>query len=313
MIKNKKNLFLFSALFFFIISFKCNALVVGKIIATVGDKPVTSVDLINEIKLLNIINKGALSNQEPKILQRIGLRSLVDRMIKQIEIDKFNANRFSQAVVEEEIQIICKNLEIDKNQLKKVFQNNNVPFAYLEKRIASELKWNSFIYQYYKNRIKINDNEIIEKLNKIKKRKFFNEYLLSEIVLEKISGEDVNSEIKKIKDSIKVNGFNQTAIAMSTSGTAQNGGNLGWINEKQLYGEVKKEISKTKVGSVTKAVSLPEGVIIFKINDKREIKIKIDLEKEKQNLVNVQKNKQFNTYSSLHFQNIKNSTLVKYN
>ena len=100
---------------------------------------------------------------------------------------------------------------------------------------------------------------------------------------------------------------------MSTSGTAQNGGNLGWINEKQLYGEVKKEISKTKVGSVTKAVSLPEGVIIFKINDKREIKIKIDLEKEKQNLVNVQKNKQFNTYSSLHFQNIKNSTLVKYN
>ncbi|MAJ22440.1 MAG: hypothetical protein CBC24_01325 [Candidatus Pelagibacter sp. TMED64] len=313
MIKNKKNLFLFSALFFFIISFKCNALVVGKIIATVGDKPVTSVDLINEIKLLNIINKGALSNQEPKILQRIGLRSLVDRMIKQIEIDKFNANRFSQAVVEEEIQIICKNLEIDKNQLKKVFQNNNVPFAYLEKRIASELKWNSFIYQYYKNRIKINDNEIIEKLNKIKKRKFFNEYLLSEIVLEKISGEDFNSEIKKIKDSIKVNGFNQTAIAMSTSGTAQNGGNLGWINEKQLYGEVKKEISKTKVGSVTKAVSLPEGVIIFKINDKREIKIKIDLEKEKQNLVNVQKNKQFNTYSSLHFQNIKNSTLVKYN
>ena len=286
---------------------------VGKIIATVGDKPVTSVDLINEIKLLNIINKGALSNQEPKILQRIGLRSLVDRMIKQIEIDKFNANRFSQAVVEEEIQIICKNLEIDKNQLKKVFQNNNVPFAYLEKRIASELKWNSFIYQYYKNRIKINDNEIIEKLNKIKKRKFFNEYLLSEIVLEKISGEDFNSEIKKIKDSIKVNGFNQTAIAMSTSGTAQNGGNLGWINEKQLYGEVKKEISKTKVGSVTKAVSLPEGVIIFKINDKREIKIKIDLEKEKQNLVNVQKNKQFNTYSSLHFQNIKNSTLVKYN
>ena len=252
MMKKKKNFFLFSALFFFIISFNCNALVVGKIIATVGNIPVTSVDLINEIKLLNIINKGALSNQAPKILQRIGLRSLTDRMIKQIELNKYNANSFNQATVEEEIQIIVKNLKVDKNQLKKIFKDNDVPFSYLEKRIASELKWNSFIYQYYKNRIKINDNEIIEKLNKIKIKKFFNEYLLSEIVLGEISGQNFNSEIKKVKDSIKVNGFVQTAITMSTSGTSQNGGKLGWINEKQLYGDVKKKFQKLKLAPLLK-------------------------------------------------------------
>ena len=64
--------------------------------ATVGNKAITKSDIINEIKVILILNNKSYSDDERKKLHQMAIKSIIKRSIKQIEIEKNNFLEFNQ-------------------------------------------------------------------------------------------------------------------------------------------------------------------------------------------------------------------------
>lgn len=292
--------------FVFLFSTTCGALIKNKIIVTVGETSITSYDLKTEIKFLNIINGGALEKESPDVLKKIGIQSLISRAIKLVEINNYQEIEVSDEHVQKKIYEISKSLGLSRDQLKKIFLNNKVPFSLLIKDLQTNFRWNSVIFELYKNKIEIDEEKITKKLNEIKKKSFFNEYLLSEILLKPVTADKIESTVNQAMSKINELGFEKAALEISISESLKNKGSLGWIKETSITEEILQKISKTKIGSVTEPIFVAEGIIIMKVVDKRKKENKIDLKYAAKLLRDDERNKKLNRYSMLHFQKLKN-------
>ena len=83
------------------------------------------------------------------------------------------------------------------------------------------------------------------------------------------------------------------------------GGKLDWINENSLNNNVKVAIDNLKINDFTKPINIQGGFLILQINDIKNTKIEIDVEKEFRKLENYEKNNQLNQYSKIYFNKIK--------
>ena len=100
-------------------------------------------------------------------------------------------------------------------------------------------------------------------------------------------------------------------MRLSISQTAIKGGDLGWLSENTISKNFKSIILETSVGSLSKAILLKDGILIFKVWDKRKIEEKINLEELKNEIVSNEKTKQLNMYSKTHYDNLKRSIAIK--
>ena len=93
---------------------------------------------------------------------------------------------------------------------------------------------------------------------------------------------------------------------------AINGGDLGWLNESNISEKFKLIMSNTPVGGLTETIISKNGILIFKIRNKRKIKNQINLEELKDQLVVSEKTKILNMYSNSHYDNSKRTTPIKF-
>ena len=311
MIKIKKIFFLFLLTLYLLTS---NTLAItNSIIGTIGNKPFTQHDLINEMKIVLILKGKFFSEENKREIQSIALRDIVNRLIKEIEIEKHNFNDFYAPDVDLEIKRIAKNLNMNIDDLKSAFKSNKVNFSLLEDRIKTELKWNGLIFQIYKNRINVNINEINDRLKLIQEKSFIDEYLIYEILVESVNKDKLDEEIKKIMNEINTNGFEKTAIRYSKSESSSKGGRLGWLKETMISKEFRKVLKNTNVGSTSKPILTSQGILFLKLEDKRILESAIDLEKEKNKLLKSEKDKKLHMYALSHFNKIKQSIAINYN
>ena len=101
-------------------------------------------------------------------------------------------------------------------------------------------------------------------------------------------------------------------MTLSISNTALKSGNLGWISENVIAEKIKSKIINTPVGNISEPVFLPEGILFFKVRDKRQLKKFMDLEKVKNELVNAEKTKILNMHSLSHYDNLRRSISINY-
>ena len=252
------------------------------------------------------------SDENRNELQQMAVKSVIKQTLKQIEINKNDFLEFNQQDLNYELNRKANKIGMDVETLKKICISNGLDFSIIENQIKTELLWNSLIFYFYSNRISVNLNEIDERLNLYKNKKKFEEYLISEIIVKPVEKSKLESEIEKIKKKIEIEGFEKVAMKLSISKSAIKGGDLGWLSENKIAKQFKTIILETPVGSLSKAIILKDGILIFKIRDKRETKEKINLEELKNQIVNDEKTKQLNMYSNSHYDNLRRSIAVKF-
>ena len=99
---------------------------------------------------------------------------------------------------------------------------------------------------------------------------------------------------------------------LSISQTAIKGGDLGWLSERKISKKFKSIIFNTPVGGLSTPILVKNGIIIFKVRDKRKTKNKINLEELKNQLVISEKTKMLNMYSKSHYDNLKRTIPIKF-
>jgi parvulin-like peptidyl-prolyl isomerase len=164
----------------------------------------------------------------------------------------------------------------------------------------------------YKNRLKINEDELNDQLKAIQNKKEVNEYLISEIIIKPTAENKLETAVKEIKNKIKTEGFEKVAMNQSISETAFKGGDLGWVNENAIAKKFKSQIINTAIGNISQPIILHQGILFFKIRDKRKIKKNINFDNLKRQLINAEKTKILNMYSLSHYDNLKKSISIKY-
>ena len=291
---------------------KSYASVSDSLFATVGNKALTKFDILKELKLILIINGQSFSEDRRIQLESAAVNSAIKNTIKRMEIEKYNDLSYDKDDLNKELVRIASNLDMDVDLLRSTLLANEIEFSYLTAQIQTELLWNSLIFNIYKDRVSINIDEINEQLELIQSAKETYEYLISEIIINPATEDMRQNKINEVKEKIKLDGFEQTAVDLSISETGLKGGDLGWINENVLSKQFKSKIVMTKVGEISEPVILKEGILFFKVRDKRKIEKFSSLEKAKDQLVKSQKTKILNMFSLTHYDNLKRTISIEY-
>ena len=275
----------------------------NKILVKVNNEIITTVDVLNEIKFLSFTNI-AFEKIEKKQQIQIAKDSLIKEKIKLIELIKFRKNLNLEDKIFEEV---AKNYFIDQNiqdwnEYSIFLKNNNLDIQFIKEKISIDTFWKGLIYEKFHKNVKIDINQVKKDIL-IKEKQ--NEYFLSEIVFSLNKDERLNQKLKKITDLIKNKNFAEAAFNFSISDTTKNGGKLGWIKENVLNSKIKKELKSLDIGEYTNPIVIPGGFLILKIEDIREIKRDLDIEKETKKVINKKTNNQLNRLSNIYLNKLR--------
>jgi len=298
----------FSIFIYFIFFTNLALALENKILIKVNNEIITTVDLLNEIKYLNSINKNFKDFKKEEIYI-ISKKSLIREKIKEIEL----LNYFKEIKIKDELfnnlindhikRLKFSSLAEFKNHLK----NNDVKFEVIKKKITVEILWNRLIFNKFSKNVKIDREQIKTELNNSNIKK---ELLLSEILFTVENNENLVDKYKLIVKNINEKNFDKAASIHSISDTSKNGGKLGWIPMSALNQKIKKELLNINIGDFTKPIVIPGGFLIIKINDARKIKDKIDIKKEVESVAERKTNEQLNQFSAIYFNKIKKNIKI---
>mgnify|MGYP001336914978 CR=1 FL=1 len=291
---------------------KTNAEITDALFMTIGNKAIAQSDIVNEIKILLILNNETYSDDKRDKLQSAAINSIIKRKVKEIEVERYNFSQFNKKDLNDELVRLADNIKVDIETLKNIFASNELDFSIIENNIIIDLKWNGLIFEIYKNKLSINVDEIDDKLKTNEDKIKLNEYLISEILLPPVETNEISSKIAEIKNKINIEGFENVAQNLGISESASNGGDLGWLKEDIFSKKIKPIILSTPVGEISKAVVLPEGILLFKIRDKRVVESKLTLEERKNQLVNFEKIKILKMHSLSHYDKVRRSVSIKF-
>ena len=136
--------------------------------------------------------------------------------------------------------------------------------------------------------------------------------MISEILIPISDADNTANTIIDLKKKIEIEGFENVAENLSISESSLKGGDLGWLDESIISEKIKPAIVNTPIGKISEAIILPEGILLFKVRDKKEIKSDLTLEDKKNKLVAAEKNKILGMYSLTHYDKVKRSIAIKF-
>jgi peptidyl-prolyl cis-trans isomerase SurA len=300
---------------YIIICFVCLLLSLGfansfenKILLKVNNEIITSLDILNEMEYLQIINEEFKNIKKDEAF-KISKNSIIREKIKKIEIKRLIKEiKIEDKVFENLLFNYFKEFEIKSiTEFENFFLDRDIDPNEIRKKITIEFFWNQLIYSKYQNNVKIDKQLIIDDLKKNDKQ---SEFLLAEILFNVNESENLKDKVNLINKSIKKINFSQTALAYSISNTANKGGKLGWVAESVLSEKIFKELKNLKIGEHTKPILVPGGFLILKLLDLRKISKEFDLDKEVKRIVRKKTNQQLDRFSTIYFNKIKKDIII---
>ena len=275
-----------------------------KVLEKINNQIITNVDVENEYKYLSALNVKYKELDKQKMLE-FAKASLIKEIIKRNELEKYYDFTENNPITVDFVKNLYLGLGFkDEEEFKIYLKTYDVDIKTIYEKIIIENAWNQLIYTKYKNQVVINKTKIKKELS-LKKNEVI-KYNISEIFFSAKTIEEYKDKIKKIKKNINKDGFENTALLYSESASAKNSGSLGWVNENQLSKIFIKELIVLKVGENTKPIDIPGGKLILKINDiVKELK-EIDVEKELNDILVYERNRQLNNFSIIYYNKVKN-------
>ena len=276
----------------------------------IGDEIITNIDIQDEENYL-IFLRPKLSSLPKKELVKISENSLIKEIIKKKELKRVFKN-IEDKGLKEDIKKSIFNYKNVKNEEEfiNLTKEKNINYEKILEKIKFEGLWNEFIFRKYNNLVKIDKTLLKEELIKNISNKKKYEYELSEILFEINSNEKFETKYKNILEYIKNNDFKSAASKFSLSNSVNRGGEIGWVKETLLSEKIVNKLKNLKKGQISNPIKYPNGYLLLKVNNKKEMKQTIDIDKELNEKVNFERNKQLNQFSLLYYKKLEQNTKI---
>ena len=280
----------------------------NKIIVRVNNEIITSIDILNEINYLKLLNPQIQQLNNEKLFE-ISKNSLIREKIKKIYLLKL----IDEISIEEKyLNNLIKNIYSQKNikslqDYKIYLKNNNLNYQYLKNKITIESLWNEMIFQKFNSKVKINKDQIKKEILNNPEEKL----LLSEILVAKSKDNEMKLKFNQIQEDIQKEGFGNAASIHSISETASRGGKIGWIDKNSLNKLLANKLSKLNIGDYTDPILTPSGYLIVKLENKKDNEVSEEnIEKKIERLVKIKTNQQLNQFSNIYLNKLKKDVVI---
>jgi hypothetical protein len=153
----------------------------NNVIVSIDNSIITDLDINKEINFLKFINNDQAANN-PELLKKEIINSLIDRKIKDIE-----TNYFKIEVSEKEIEINLYNylerIKINNETINSFYNQNEIEKDYLKNIIKIDMKWSKLIRQLYESRLNVNLTEVNKDLEKEQNNSVEDEKLKRQLII----------------------------------------------------------------------------------------------------------------------------------
>jgi hypothetical protein len=175
-----KKIFLLIFFVFFLTNSEAKQLT-NNVIVSIDNSIITDLDINKEMNFLKFINKDQAANN-PELLKKEVVNSLIDRKIKDIE-----TNYFKIDVSEKEIEINLYNylerIKINNENLNSFYNQNEIEKDYLKNIIKIDMKWSKLVRQLYESRLNVNLTEVNKELEKEQNNSVDDEKLKRQLII----------------------------------------------------------------------------------------------------------------------------------
>jgi hypothetical protein len=175
-----KKFFLLIFCVFFLTNSEAKQLT-NNVIVSIDNTIITDLDIDKEINFLKFINKDQATNN-PELLKKEIVNSLIDRKIKDIE-----TNYFKIEVSEKEIEINLYNylerIKINNEIINSFYNQNEIEKDYLKNIIRIDMKWSKLVRQLYASRLNVNLTEVNKELEKEQNNSVDDEKLKRQLII----------------------------------------------------------------------------------------------------------------------------------
>ena len=265
----KINIFLFILLISNLSYFPAIALK-NKILVKIDNSIVTSYELKNKLKTSLILSNQQLNQINIDKNKKRALKYLIDLKLKKNELEKYKFDI-------ENLNINNQLLSLSSNNIiefEKKFEKLGINFDLFVRELKIETAWKQLMFNIYKYKVKINQDEIDRQvIDYIQNNSNIIELRISEIEINLDKNSSYQSELEYIKKEIEDNGFENTAIKLSTSSSSQNYGDIGWVNEESLNPRISKALKDLNIGEISLPIKNQDTFLLLKLTDRKITKV----------------------------------------
>tara|TARA_B100000787_G_scaffold62425_1_gene45852 strand:- start:132 stop:1052 length:921 start_codon:yes stop_codon:yes gene_type:complete len=297
--------------FFCLIFFSPLNAIESHIVLKVNNEIITNIDLEIEYKYLMILN-DELKNADKDTMLKLAKESIIREKLKRNELQVYYKLNGKQDFLDEIVKQYYQKINIETLSDFVIFLNeNDLELKTVKKKIEIEVMWNRLVGSKYGNQININEEALKKQIdNSSEKNALITEYELSEIIFQVNDDIELVNKINLIQQDINEQGFKNSANIHSISDSSKFGGNIGWFNEKQLSKKINLAIKKLSIGEISKPIKITNSFLLLKVENKKQIKNKLDKKKLLAEAILFEQNKQYSQFSIIHYNKVKiNSTI----
>src|SRR5258705_624135 len=208
----------------------------------------------------------------PQIRAQV-LRSLEDEVLELQEATKHKIS-VNKTDVDKALQNIADDNHLTVAQIVGSITMNGVVVETFRQQVAAQIIWQKLVSARYGTDILINDSQVDEAMDRLKKGADKPQFLLSETFVAVDRPEDemtVKTSAEQITQQIKQGPpFTAVASQFSQTPSAADGGDIGWVVQGQLSDDLDRAISELRPGQIAGPIRAEGGFYVVQLRDRRE-------------------------------------------
>jgi peptidyl-prolyl cis-trans isomerase SurA len=247
--------------------------------AVVNDDIISTYDLAQRMSLLITTSGAQPDEQTLPQFQREALLSLVDEHLQMQELrrvqkeQKMNDLIATDDEVDEELKGMAQQNNLTTDQFLGELAAHGIGPDTMRQQIRAQMSWQRWIRGRYGSRLRIGEDQIKATQQRLAAAAAKPQYQLSEVLIDanRVGGMDaaMKGASQLLVQMQQGAPFPAVARQFSSSPTAANGGDAGWVTQGEMAPEVDAALEQLRPGQMSQPIPVREGVYIIYLRDKR--------------------------------------------
>lgn len=245
-----------------------------RIAAVVNDEIISVLDLEQRLRLVALSSNLQVNQQTRQRLLPQILRSMIDERL-QFQEAKRNGVTATDQEIDREITNLAERNNIPPVQFEGFLAREGIDISALRYQLEAQMSWAKYAGRRLSREVEVGEEEIDEELRRLEAVADLPQKRVYEIFLgidnpDRVS--EVSANAQRLLTQIR-NGadFSNLARSFSESGTANQGGDLGWIAPGQLPEELDQALSELSPGEVSSPIRGLTGFYLLYVTDLQKL------------------------------------------
>jgi len=244
------------------------------IAAIVNRDAITRYDLDQRIRLIGLGARVADGGEARRRLGEEVLRSMINERL-QIQEAVRQGVEVTDKEVRDQIAEIERRNRMEAGGLARVLRQRNIDPRAFEDQVRASLAWNKVIQAKIMPQVRVSDAEVEVVMKRLLANKDKLQYRVQEIFL---PADTPAQQARALQTAQFVLGqlrgganFEIMARQFSQTGTATQGGDMGFLFEGQMDPEIERAVKQMKSGQIAGPIRSTGGYFIIRLSDRRTI------------------------------------------